>query len=230
MHRRTVRDVMTAHVITASLTTPFKEVARLLSAHHVSALPVLGEHDELVGVVSEADLLNEPRHRPDRRTAWLTTARLREEAGRTQGNVAGDLMTAPAVTIGPDATVVEAARLMAARHVKRVPVVDDDARTLVGIVSRADLVAVFVRSDDDIRDEINHEIFRRVLLTAPGRVRVEVDEGVVQLSGVLDRKSSTEIAAVLAHRVDGVVDVTSDLAYEWDDSESRTARFLQDLP
>lgn len=227
MRRLTVRDVMTTHVITASLTTPFKEIAGLLSEHHVSALPVLGERDELVGVVSEADLLLKQGHRRHSpRSGWLSAPHLREVLAKVEGDLAGDLMTAPAVTIGPDASVVEAARLMAAKRVKRLPVVDDDTGTLIGIVSRADLVAVFLRSDDDIRDEINHEVFRRVLLTAPGKVRVDVDDGVVRLDGVIDRKSSAEIAERLTWGIDGVVDVVNELAYEWDDSESRTARFL----
>jgi CBS domain-containing protein len=143
---------------------------------------------------------------------------------KASGGTAGDVMTSPALTIRDDASLVEAARLMADHRVKRLPVVDVNGR-MVGIVSRFDLVRVFVRSDDDIRDEIKIELAHRVLLTEPGAVHINVgvENGVVELNGELDRRSSAIIATKLAQRTNGVVDVVDKLSFRHDDVEGRAA-------
>ncbi|WP_166348605.1 CBS domain-containing protein [Phytoactinopolyspora limicola] len=229
MRHVTVADVMTTSVITVLVTTPFKEVARLLRDHGISALPVLDDDDELVGLVSEADLLLKHEYRDRRRRgSWLSTPHLHEVMVKVEGAVAGDLMTGPPITVEAEASVNMAARLMTERHVKRLPVVDD-AGVLVGIVSRADLLSVFLRPDREIKEEIIAEVFRRVLLTERGAVRVEVTNGVVVLDGELDRKSSVDIAVRLTQQVDGVVDVVDHLTYVFDDSESRVGRVLRSM-
>jgi predicted transcriptional regulator len=173
----------------------------------------------LVGVVSEADLLpkEEYRDQPGRpgRLEWLAH---RRELAKAASGLAGELMTSPAVTIGPDATLAEAARRMVNERVKRLPVVTDSGE-LIGIVSRADLVEAFLRPDEAIAREIEEEIGARILLTEFGNVNVKVSDGVVTLTGHLDRHSSTEIAERLARAVDGVIDVRSELTHRWDDSK-----------
>jgi CBS domain-containing protein len=221
-----VDDVMTRRVATVQVGAPFKEVARLLAERKISAVPVLDGDGKLAGIVSEADLLRKEQYHEDamptrrrfgsRRERWLRAKAL--------GDFAGDVMTAPAITVGPEATVVEAAKLMIERNVKRLPVVDADG-CLVGIVSRADLLWVFLRPDDEIAEEIRHEVFARVLLQEP-TYTVAVTDGIATLSGKLDRRSSVEIAERLVRAVDGVVDVVNGLTYRVDDSEKRLIRSM----
>ena len=123
------------------------------------------------------------------------------------------------MTIGPDATLSDAARKVAGEHVKRLPVVDKGG-ALVGIVSRADLVDAFLRPDAAIAEEVHTELASRVLLTELGNVNVAVNEGVVTLTGELDRKSSVTISERLARSVDGVVDVANYVTFVRDDSKA----------
>jgi CBS domain-containing protein len=221
MRRLTVQDVMTTPVIAARKATPFKELARLMTERRVSALPVLDTADRVVGVVSEADLLPKQEHRDDR-PRRLRFGRARASLTKAAGDTAGQVMTTPAAVTHPATTVVEAAREMARRHVKRLPVVDPDGR-LVGIVTRADLLKTFLREDDEIRQEIIGEVLVRVLWADPTRVDVQVRDGIVTLSGELEQKSHVPIAVELTQRVDGVVDVVNRLGHLLDDT-TRSAR------
>ena len=191
-HRR-VDDVMTASVVTADRLTPYKEIARLLAEHRISGLPVLRAGWQVVGVVSESDLLaaQDQAARPGPAPA------VSRAPGLTL--LAGDLMTAPPVTIGPDATLVAAARLMNARGVRRLPVTGADCQ-LIGIVSRRDLLSVFLRPDPDIAHDVRL-VLAEIGLTRPAGVAVSVRHGVVTLTGI-----SGELA-VRVRDVDGVVDV-----------------------
>ncbi|HEX6198334.1 MAG TPA: CBS domain-containing protein [Jiangellaceae bacterium] len=211
---------MTSEVVTVPVRASFKEVVRLLDENAVSALPVLDDKDRLVGVVSEADLLPKEEYRDGtERLRRLARLRHRRELAKATGDEAGDLMSSPAVTIDPDATLAEAARRLVDESVKRLPVVDNSGR-LVGIVSRADLIESFLRPDVAIGEEVRTVIDSRVLLTEYGTVEVHVDEGVVTLTGELDRKSSVVIAERLTRSVDGVVDVKNEIEYKRDDSNS----------
>ena len=225
--RLLVRDVMTTSVATARVDTPFKEIVRLLAERGVSALPVVDERDRLVGVVSEADLLLKEEYRGgELPRSFIHPKRLRMTRAKVEGDVAAELMTTPVITIGPDASLVEAAKVMAARQVKRLPVTDADG-ALIGIVSRADLVKVFLRTDQDIKDEITNQVFAKILLVEPHEYDVNVSDGVVTLTGQLDRRSSVEIAERLTRAVDGVVDVINKLAFRFDDSEGRVLRSVR---
>jgi CBS domain-containing protein len=212
--------VMSTDVTTVRTSTPFKDIARLLDSRNISAAPVLDTQDRVVGVVSQADLLPKQgaQEPPEPRTP-LSRLRRRRDRNRTRATTAGELMTTPAHTIGPEATVVDAARLLDRHAVKRLPVVDD-AGNLLGIVSRRDLLSVFLRNDADIADEIVHEVFERNLgiTVNPATVTVEVRDGVVTLRGELERKSMISIAETLTSRVDGVVDVHAHLRFAYDDT------------
>ena len=221
MRQLTVRDVMTEAVLVVRLTTPFKEVVRLLAERGISALPVVDEDGRLAGVVSEADLLYKEEYgkdQPRRRLMLLTSPDEIAARSKASADVAGQLMTSPAVTIGPDATVVEAAKVMDRRRVKRLPVVDAEG-TLVGIVSRVDLLKAFLRADDEIRAEVTREVFMRVLWADPEKFEVTVEDGIVTLSGELELRSSTVIAERLTRQVDGVIDVIGRLSYVIDDHD-----------
>jgi CBS domain-containing protein len=204
--RRRVEDVMTTTVVCVERLTPYKEIARLLAEHEVSSLPVLAEGWRVVGVVSETELLAAL----DCAARWGRTARRSRPATLT----AGELMTAPPVTIRPDATVSAATRVMTTHHVTSLPVTGAE-RGLIGIVSRRDLLSVFLRPDADIVREVRH-LIDEVPLRDPADVIVTVRHGVVTLTGVVrpgpDQHQDLIPAVIrLIWDVDGVVDVGSRL-------------------
>ncbi|MGW7484731.1 CBS domain-containing protein [Nonomuraea muscovyensis] len=216
--RATVQDVMTTDVAAVNQNDSFHTVADLLISRGVSGVPVLDDDNRVKGVVSEADLLAKEefkeRYYGDGYMPPLR-ARIRRTVGsegsgfhKALGESAGALMTSPAHTTTADASVVLAARLMDKYGVKRLPVVDDSGR-LVGIVSRRDLIKVFLRRDSDIERQI-HEVI-------PGELGVSVSEGVVTLSGTVDQHSHAIKAVRLAENIDGVVAVHDDLNWKNDD-------------
>ncbi|GAA0223159.1 CBS domain-containing protein [Cryptosporangium japonicum] len=212
---------MTTDVVTVGLDTPAKVIAQLLDTRHVNALPVLNEQRTVVGVVSEQDLLHKITYADlaDAETEGWTRllSRHHDAKAKSRASVARDLMTSPAVTVLPDATIVEAAKRMERHGVKTLPVVDGVGE-LVGIVTRRDLVGVLLRPDQQIHDEIVHEVFGEALLVNAPDLAVEVTEGVVTLRGTLDRLTQTTVAAGLVKRVDGVVHVNNELGHRTDDT------------
>ncbi len=222
-----VRDVMTAPVFSATLETPLKEVARLLMEHRISGVPVSDEAGKVLGIVSEADFLIKERGTADRRDrrplAWLFGEVRRDvEQAKISATTAGEAMTRPAVTIGADSSLREAAGLMVEKRVNRLPVVEDDR--LVGIVTRADLVGAFVRPDDELATTIENEVVRDTLWLEPDQVSVRVSEGTVMLAGTVDRRSTARILAKLAAQVDGVLRVEADdLHWDLDDRNMAAA-------
>ncbi|TJZ59040.1 CBS domain-containing protein [Streptomyces piniterrae] len=207
MLHRTVGELMTRKVVRARRDMPFKEVVKLLADNGVTAVPVVDELDRPMGVVSEADLLRKSSGQadPSGRTpmphleAW--------ERAKAEGATAEELMSAPAVCARPEWTVVEAARLMEVQNVKRLPVVDETDR-LQGIVSRADLLRIFLRRDEAIREEINRDVLQQTLGLAPLAVTAEVREGRVTLGGTVEVAGLIPIIVRLCRTVDGVVSVS----------------------
>ncbi|NUW39470.1 CBS domain-containing protein [Nonomuraea rhodomycinica] len=223
-----IDTVMTREVASVNGSTPFKDVAEVLIAHAVSAVPVVDAEGHVVGVVSEADLLRKEEFREQfYREGYQPPlrARLRDRVGRERrraaetahGDTAAELMTSPAVTTTPDATTVEAARLMDGHGVKRLPVVDEDGR-LVGVVSRHDLLKVFVRQDGDIAREVREDVLDATIGVDTDEVRLRVDNGVVTLGGAVRFRSDAEILARMTQRVNGVVDVIDELEWKEDDT------------
>jgi len=206
MMKTAVRDVMTTRVIWVRKDAPFRDLAAALRRHRVSAFPVLGEGDQVIGVVSEADMLaKEALTDPGLIDGLVHHKEVHKAAGLT----AGDLMTHPAVTVRPDDSVEHAARLMYNLRIKRLPVVDAGGG-LVGVISRTDLLAVYDRPDEQIREEIEALILHEFL---PSQFAVTVQDGVVTLQG------SPETAALGHHivrkvrQVQGVVAVQDRLSY-----------------
>jgi CBS domain-containing protein len=216
MRNLTVSDVMTRQVLTARAAMPVKELARAMVEHHISALPVLDEDDRLIGIVSEADLILKQGHQIPRPPHWWEGGPQRATVRRAAGDTAGELMSSRPVTVGPDATLAQAARLMSDEAVKRLPVLDEHGR-LLGIISRGDLLKAFVRSDDDIREDVLGEVFVHLLWADPTQVEVKVTDGIVDLAGTVDRRSTAEAAERLVRRLDGVVDVRCGLEFAHDD-------------
>jgi CBS domain-containing protein len=205
-----VRDVMTTPVVTAQTRTSCKQVARLITEHKLSALPVLDAHGHLAGMVSEADLLHKQASGTLRRGSGLPAGRRRRAKGRAR--TVAELMTTPVVTTYPDAPLAAAARLMSSRHLRRLPVVDADGQ-LIGIVSRRDLLSVFLRPDGDIAAEVRQTL-AAILPGDAERLDVSARDGVVTLSGEVSDARLSTVATRLAADVDGVVAVTSKLAIQ----------------
>lgn len=212
-----VATVMTTDVVTVGPDAGYKEVVERLGERQVSAVPVVDAEGRVIGVVSEADLLLKEERPGRRRGGPLVDPH--GEAAKAEARNAAALMTAPAVTVLPEATLTEAARLMHGRRVKRLPVVDREGR-LVGIVSRADLLRAFLRTDESIAREVHEDLIRRALVIDPAAVRVTVHEGVVRLDGEVETRSLAVILTRLVRAVEGVVGVDDRVRWRVDDSSA----------
>ncbi|MFJ9427729.1 CBS domain-containing protein [Streptomyces sp. NPDC101249] len=200
-----VSDVMTRAVVAVGPKALFKDIVGRMRRWRVSALPVLAGDGRVIGVVSEADLLPKEEFRdsdPDRITQMRRLADL-TKAGAVD---AGELMSTPAVTVHPDTKLAEAARIMALRHVKRLFVTDAEG-VLVGVVSRADLLTVFLRPDDELAAEIRSEVVDALFTGPADRVDVTVAEGVATVTGCVADASLIPLAERLVGGVEGVTRV-----------------------
>jgi CBS domain-containing protein len=222
--RRTVSDVMTSHVHVASPLAPFKLLVRLIEENRVSAIPIVDQEGVPIGIVSETDLLlKERRHELESSNDLLHLSKRRRERAKAAGTVASEVMTAPPITVAFDTSLGDAARHMQEKNVRRLVVVDERGR-IAGIVTRSDLLQVFLRTDEELRDEIVRSLIPAVLLAQDDAVGVAVSMNIVTLSGEVDRKSDTELLARAASELDGVVGVVDRLSYRWDDTDTAPVR------
>ncbi|GAA2771149.1 CBS domain-containing protein [Streptomyces showdoensis] len=208
----TVADVMTRRVVAVLPGADFKEIVTTMRRWRVTAVPVVEGEGRVVGVVSEADLLlKEEFH--DHRLGLVEQMRHLDATAKAGSRRARELMTSPAVTVSPGASLPAAARLMTVRGVKRLPVVDAGG-VLRGVVSRSDLLKVFLRPDEDLAAEVRHDVVEPLFPLSRHQVDVRVEAGVVTLSGTgLDpHVDLVPVAARLARAVEGVVDVRCELA------------------
>jgi CBS domain-containing protein len=199
-----VSDVMSTDVVTVPGEMPYKQVARIMTEQQVSGVPVVTKDGHVAGMVSEADILRK-EERAFRRLGTGLPHKTRRERTQAEARCASELMTSPAITIHPDAPVGAAARLMNGHRIRRLPVVDPSGK-LIGIVSRRDLLSVFLRPDEEIAAEV-HGVLTGMLLAEPSGVEVTARDGVVILSGSLARPDLIPVAERLASGVDGVVAV-----------------------
>lgn len=208
---------MTQHVHVAGPHTQFKLLVRLIEENRVSAIPIVDEQGVPVGIVSETDLLlKERRAELDSDRDLVQSRRRRELRAKADGVLAADLMTSPPISVPATIGLAQAARLMQERNVRRLVVVDGRGR-IAGIVTRSDLLQVFLRGDEELRQEITGVLIPALMLEAPA-VRVDVRWNVVTLAGELDRRSDVEILTRMVAELDGVVDVVDHLSYRWDDA------------
>jgi CBS domain-containing protein len=201
-----VADVMTRSVVTVGPETTFQELVATMAEHRVSGVPVVDGGGRLVGIVSEADLLREGSHdrRRTRALDWFLHPGKAEEA-RGRGHDAAAIMTTPVVTVRSDRSLWEAIRTLRDAEVKRLPVVDADGR-LVGIVSRVDLLSAFIRTDEQIAEQVR-AVAAKVLATDLRAVEIEVHDGRVALSGSLDLRAQRDVLVDLIRHIPGVLDV-----------------------
>ncbi len=209
-----VKDVMTTSVVAIGETTGYKDIITAMRERRVSACPVLDVSGRVIGVVSEADLLlkevgPEPFTGPGRS---LRASGRRGERAKAVGLTAAELMSTPPVTISPDASVGEAAKLMYDRGVKRLPVVDS-AGQLAGIVSRIDVLSVFARPDGQIRDEVMQKVIAGKFAFNPGALEVTVRSGIVTLAGQIEDGAVAGQLMDVICRVEGVVAVRDRVSY-----------------
>lgn len=201
-----VRDLMTTQVVVAHPDTPLKEVAGLLVEHRIGGIPIVDAEDRVVGVVSEADfLVKEAGPAPKRRSrplSWLLREDRSDESARRriEAVTAGEAMTSPPWTIAPTTRLAEAARIMTDARVNRLPVVSDDR--LVGIITRADLVRAYARSDAELRAAATHAV-----RAVDGLSVVDVEDGVVTVSGTVSHPAVAEGAVRAIAEIEGVVAV-----------------------
>jgi CBS-domain-containing membrane protein len=217
----TVRDVMTRSVVSVRPGTPLKEVAQLLIDHRISGLPVVDDDGAVLGIVSEADFLVKEqgaeavRHRPLARILG-ESRESRSQLAKIGALTAGEAMTAPAVTVSSGRRIAEAAAVMTARGINRLPVVDDGR--LVGIVTRADLVRAYVRSDDELASTIREDVLRRIMWLDPALFAVIVTDGAASISGRVERRSTAEMIERAVGMVPGIMNVHADVTWAMDDS------------
>lgn len=217
-----VVDVMTRDVKTVTPGAPLKNAAGLLVQCGISGLPVV-EDGKVVGVISEADVILKECGEAPRRGGLLGLIVDPPEWLRRDVRTVGQAMSQPALTIAPDRPVSEAATLMIERNVNRLPVVDAEG-SLVGIVTRADLVRAFVRSDDEISREIRDDVILHTLWIAPEGIVVEVENGEVRLAGQVESKAEAEMLEHFVRRVPGVVSIDSQLSWLEDERKGRVPR------
>jgi CBS domain-containing protein len=227
-----VRELMTQQVLTIGPEAPIKDVARILVENRISGLPVCDIEGHVLGVVSEGDILYK-EHDPREShlggpLGWIVEG-TPNYAGyiKAQALTARKAMTSPAITIAPYVSVADAARIMSERHVNRLPVVQRGL--LVGIVTRADLVRAFTRTDAELERELKEDVVERTMWIDSGRVEATVESGRAALSGRLPKRSDAELLNRLVARVPGVVAVDSKVTWDVDDSTRKGRRVLESV-
>ena len=208
----TVKDVMTSRVVAVRKNAPFKDIAALLTRYRVSAFPVLDDDGKVIGVVSEADLLCKEALIAAMGGLSARPGPYHDDFARAAAVTAADLMTTPPVTITLGEPVAGASRLMYNARVKRLPVVSEDGH-LVGIISRADVLSVYSRPDDEIGEEITKNVILNEFLSDPGRFTVTVKDGMVTLKGHTESIQQGRDILAGIWRVEGVVSVRDRLTY-----------------
>ena len=212
---------MTADVLSVSADTGLKAAARLMVERHISGLPVVDEERKLVGIITEADFVKQEAGRTEHRYRRLLDALFGERETRPTGETVGDAMTRQPRVVDADAPIAEAAREMTERGIKRLPVVDIEGH-LVGIISRADIMRAFARSDGSIVEQVRSDVLERVLLVDPDAVTVDAVDGHVSLSGSVPTRTDVRLLEELVRRLEGVVGVDCDVRWDVDDTRPPT--------
>jgi CBS domain-containing protein len=213
-----VGDVMSEDIMTITADAPLKEAAQVMVKSGVSGLPVIGDDRKVIGIITEADFVTAEANRSWGRQRRRLLASFLGDSTPQNAKTVADVMTLDPHTIDSGSSVTEAARKMTDLRVKRLPVVLPDG-TLCGIISRADVMGVFTRSDKALSDEIENSVAVGVLGLSPGDISVSVDDGVAVISGHVRSRSDGRILQELATRVEGMVAVESSVTWTHDDTK-----------
>jgi len=212
-----VRDLMTTDILTVGPEASLKEAARRMLEGEISGLPVINDDGNLVGIITEADFMATEADRRVTRRAGLLRLFVRDAEIPSHERLVGDVMTADVKVIGPESDHAEAARLMEKEGIKRIPVVADGQ--LIGLIARADMLKAYVRSDQEIIDEIQGHVMKDILWIDSRRVEIECVDGNVIVSGHLETKSDASLLIELTRRLDGVTSVSDHLTWEVDNTK-----------
>jgi len=212
-----VRDLMTTNILTVGPEASLKEAARRMLEGEISGLPVINDDGDLVGIITEADFMATEADRRVTRRAGLLRLFVRDAEIPSHERLVGDVMTADVKVIGPESDHAEAARLMEKEGIKRIPVVADGQ--LIGLIARADMLKAYVRSDQEIIDEIQGHVMKDILWIDSRRVEIECVDGNVIVSGHLETKSDASLLIELTRRLDGVTSVSDHLTWEVDNTK-----------
>ena len=221
MKQAIAREIMTSPVITVSPDTPFRNIVAIMLQHGISGLPVVDEHGRLLGVVTEADLLHkeEAPHPQPALIPWHGSSprleRLLDRHRKSEGMTAGDLMTENVVTATEDTSAHQLAHLMLARDINRIPILRDGR--VAGIVTRADILKLFTRGDQALLEAVR-EVLVHDLWIDPKTLSITCLNGVVTVSGEVDRRTDRDLLIRWVKSIDGVVGVNTDqLEFRSDD-------------
>lgn len=187
-----VRDVMSVAVVAIAPQSGIREIAQLFLEHRIGGAPVVDGSGRLLGVVSASDLLRAGRN------------------GGPSPRTAGEVMSTDVLTLEEEMGVSEAARALERRAVKRAPVIRGGR--LVGIVTRSDLLRPYLRTDSEIRAEVEMDVLVGTLGLSAREVQVSVRDGVVRLAGSVAGPGLHRILRRMVGSVDGVVGVDDGLA------------------
>jgi CBS-domain-containing membrane protein len=198
---------MTTDVVAVDRITPFKQIAWLLVQHQINSVPVLSVARHVAGVVTEGNLIAARHKHAGQLRRWTGTPRYSTDRSRYDRLTGEQLMTAPAITIHPDTSIAGAARLMSDHHVKLLPVVDQDGK-IVGVVTRRDLLSVFLVPDSEVARQVR-ELLHEIAHDEAGAIKVEVQCGIVTLTGQPEAELRNQVAAAIdvAWDLDGVLDI-----------------------
>ena len=206
-----VRSVMTEDVVTVRSFATFRQIAAVMLGRGIGAVPVVDSMGQAIGVVSRTDLIaKEAAGAQGQSEAWELLSRRGRRIHERGATTAAQLMATNLVTVEADADVARAAYLMERHAVTHLPVVDEQ-NTVVGIVSRSDLLNAYLRDDSQIRADVLRMIEDSDLNAAPGTVDAEVHDGVVTLSGTLDHSATAVRVIRGVQGVRGVVTVVDKL-------------------
>jgi CBS domain-containing protein len=221
MNALKVKDVMTHLVVTVRPDDTIPVASKRLLSNRISGAPVI-EEGKLVGVVSEADLIR--AYAPPARQGSPFVAphplMFLLMRGSPQGDVHNttvrDVMTNHAISIGPEASVWQAASLITRHGVRRLPVLDADGH-VIGVLARSDLIRAMARGDDVVASDVREAI---AALGVENFISLEVkaDDGLVSIRGTADRKTTKDLAIGIAAQVAGVLEVSDELNWQWDDT------------
>ncbi len=223
-----VSDIMKRSVVTVRPEDSLRDVAERLVEHGISGVPVVGDSGAVLGIVSEADFLIRERGLPEVHPRLLDrlfgrgAERPAAELAKLAAKTAGEAMTSPAIVVTADTPVREAARIMSDRRINRLPVIEGEQ--LVGIVTRADIVRAFVRTDEELRAAVLDDVVRRAMWLDDRQVSVDVDGAVVRVTGTVERRSDVATLERLIREIPGVLDVVLDVSWRLDDADIRPPR------
>ncbi len=215
------REVMSAPVVTARPDTPVKDLATLLATHKISGVPIVDDGGQVVGIVSESDFLTKLRHAEKHQGIRGTLERLADPEGerKSGARVASELMASPAITADVGATVRDVVGLMTSHKVNRIPILD--GTTLVGIVTRADVLRTFMRSDASVTEDVTRRLVHDLWFDND-RLSITTENGIVMIQGEVDKRSDVSMVERWAAATDGVVGVDiGGLRYRLDDRRIR---------